>query len=260
MGNKTVAIVGTNLDAMVAAHACVVQQHSLAVFGPPFAEHPDRHWTGVPIPSFHSTNDPDGKLITELQGDFERFRQKAYGEYHPHHNMWGLKTDFPYSIWRTGRFWEHYRRALSTQGILPLSTLLKDFDLVVVADHPQMMCSSSHQFVGRSVWVADLFMGTPSTQVWKRVFDGTPDHSWFESSEVFGIPKTFYGGTIKPPIPGVRLEAIPLYSTCTCGGDRVLRVGRGRWSTPELSLSTLYANVAMAIGSGRVPSDQPSNK
>lgn len=257
MIDNGVAIVGTNLDGMVAAMACIQAGRPFAVFGSPWSEGPDRSWLEAPIPGIHPVGQNDGFLVSRRDGVRPAFVAKAYQGHDHGPTIWDIiKDEFPQAIWRSQAVWD-MGIGIPVQGIQPLAALMKEFGLVIVADHPQMMCQTNHQFLATSAWLCDLPMTRVSDENQRRELDGTRDRSWFLTSDIFGVHETWFAGENKPPYPGARRETIPLYTTCECGGDRVLRVGtQGAWSN-SIQVAPTFESVSHWLGQNQQP-DAPT--
>jgi hypothetical protein len=252
---KPIAILGVGPAGLMAAHACALKGKMVALFsrgdmdtGPIKSKLGGAQFLHMPIPGVNDQDKPDAEVRYILSGTTETYRQKVYGNdpnipfvsmEHVIHDAlqpaWNLQATYD-------RLWEMLvaTTQVNVEHIGPVwldKALENDWFETILSTIPApALCRSSvgmnshaHHFISQKVSIVGecILNNLPEDHI---VYDGTPDHSWYRCSRLFGVGGTEWSG-IKPPYANVVQVAKPIRTNCNCYKGKVLRLGRqGTWT------------------------------
>ena len=207
----------------------------------------------MPIPGINDVDKPDTEVRYILCGTTEGYRRKVYGDDPaiPFVSMENVKHDQLQRAWNLQATYDSMWEALvddttvNVESIGPQwvdNALEKDWFEVILSTIPApALCRSAagldgqpHIFISQQVQIATtcILPNLPDNHV---VYDGTPDHSWYRTSRLFGVGGTEWSG-ITPPYGNLIKANKPLRTNCTCYKGKVVRLGRnGTWTKGVLT-------------------------
>lgn len=244
---RPVAVLGTSLESLLAAHAVAVHERPVALFGRAITGEIGQWcgWSPWPIPfTIHHIDKPNGRVDFVDHGSEDVYRQKS-----------GIGDDDQLRAWQStaaldvgwdltdlylwlqeqfaGKVNEMIVNVRSVQELVDSG----DFSLCISGVQAVSLCrthagvdeeSAMCRFSQHQVKSAPVTMhnGEHPHQI---IRDGTRDHSWFRTISAFGHKRTDWPPDLSPPIPEITTRTIPTRTNCRCFSD-IVRVGQyGMW-------------------------------
>lgn len=246
---KPIAVLGSGPSGLLAAFAVFLSGRKIVIISNGGqSQIGGAQYLHRSIP-FVTSEEPDAELTYRVVGDSYNYAKKAYGpslvEKPPFLSFDHVQDGLTVPAWNLRgtylRLWGLMQSHI-VYGRVSNSSLmedLKDFDLVISSIPRRHICSKpdAHSFVRRGILIypeCPLNDKSDNT-IW---YDGTPDHSWYRASRIFGTGSMEWGEGVKPPFPSLVRVAKPVSTTCDCWDDseKVILVGRyGKWKKGELT-------------------------
>lgn len=258
------AILGCDLSALLAAHACVHAGWSFHIFaeGEPTLPHATQ-------PIFRAVPGIDialKRVSVKSEGTEDGYRQKVYG---PEFNgPLGFGSGDAHvadarAVYRW--LWEKYaantyNNVLSASNYDMFTEDLSEYHQAVFSALPiGHLCNAGHRFDTRQYW--SVFdspeRGTRSpVRVADNtiVNDGTDFVGWYRAANVFGqcsVEWPAHKGSARPPIPGVHKSSRAIGTNCDCYPN-VIRIGDlGNWQDRLLADDVYWTVTEVLIALGQ---------
>lgn len=239
---KPIAVLGAGPAGLLAAHAVGLAGQPIVIFsvggksrlgGAQFL-HSD-------IPEL-TPKEPDAVVTYVVKGSHFVYQQKAYGSgaqpsFVSFSNVkdgqqqpaWNLQKMYD-ELWR--RFEPNINEVVVDAEWIQENH--KEFALVISSVPRPSLCSNEqHRWTRQEIIIDPRPIGLPDMTVY---YDGTSDHSWYRSSNLWGCGGREWGTRAAMQLPydqeGFVSASKPLDTNCNCLGDinNLVRIGRyGRW-------------------------------
>lgn len=239
---KPIAILGCGPSGLLAAWACTLAEKTFAIFS-----HPVKSGLGgaqyLHKPIDGLTDPETAHIVTyRMIGDPQSYFYKAYGMELHHFNADWWKDENQEPAWNLiyyyDTLWECFERYINQAEITHswLESIVGDFDLIINTIPLGSICAplAPHFFNKAPIRIKTeaINPNIPDNEIW---YDGTPDHSWYRQSNVFGHGNTEWGPTAPKVLPqtGLINGSKPIGTNCDCW-PQIVKVGRyGRWAKSE---------------------------
>jgi hypothetical protein len=240
-----VAILGCGPSALIAANHCDYQGVPFVIFS---RKQKSRlggaQYSHVAILPFHDS-EPEALLTYEVLGSEDGYRKKVYGDAPvPFVSVEGREHGERVAAWSLrelyDKLWEKFESRIVDIDIDPrlAGSLQHSFlDLVVSSVPLPAICAQpeAHWFKSQTVLIFNeaLDEGLPDNTI---RYDGTPEHSYYRMSRIFGVGSTEWSGlSATPPLPTLKTVRKPILTNCDCHPN-IFRIGRfGTWTKGELT-------------------------
>jgi hypothetical protein len=257
-----VAVLGCGPAGLMAAHACRMYGVPYVIFSrkqkSPLG---GAQFSHIPILGLCDSDLPEAMLKYQVDGDAEVYQQKVYGSrVVPFVSIDNVKDGQTVPAWNLrdmyDQLWNSHEGQIIDLAITPDFMDKFDhsiFDLVLNSIHANSICRGTvdpltgHWFRHQPVSIhnAALIENIEDNTI---IYDGTPDHSWYRMSKIFGVGSTEWGGDAPlPPVNGVKTVRKPIATNCDCYPD-VVRIGRfGTWTKGVLTFHA-YGKTLECLG------------
>lgn len=243
-----VAILGCGPAALLAAHACQINQCHFAIFskkrksqlfGSQYLHEPISGVTRLPE-----------RVSYTLNGTPEEYRRKVYGDnwdgavspedLEEDHWAWDIRDAYE-------NLWSRYSNRIVPAVFKNYALTIRDYrlnsyDLVISTVPRNIWRQTGDQFVSTKIWAIgdapELGVTVPFhlAQDNTIICDGTKDVGWYRLSKVFGHSTIEWPGGAKPPVSDVTQVIKPLECKAASQPDNWLFVGRyGKWEKGVLT-------------------------
>lgn len=268
---KPVAVLGVGPAGLMAAHAVALSGRPVSLFGKPG---PDgkilrsrlggAQFLHDPLPLIND-DDPDVEIMYRVSGNAEIYKHKVYGSTRvPFVSFSGVHDGKVQPAWNLqatyDRLWEQLSAdSANVASIDPawlhhvleenwFSHILSTIPLPAICETQQSIVEKplyqTHLFVAHEVRIAAEAMAVYENTV---TYDGTMDHSWYRTSNLFGVGGTEYGAsTPAPPVETFPVRK-PIATNCNCFSE-VVKLGRyGTWTKGVLTHHAFF-EAAKVVG------------
>lgn len=258
---KPVAILGVGPAGLMAAQAVALSGRPVALFGQPNSDGTaikrsvlgGAQFLHQPIPGINDEDEPDAVIRFHLAGGVGVYRKKIYGDANvPFVSMEFLHEGLEQPAWNLKATYDKLWELLGVDSIGNVQVINSEwlddamrggwFDFVISTIPAPALCRipqaedaafrPPHLFVGQEIQITnESMMGHDNT----IYYDGTIEHSWYRTSNLFGHGSTEYGAHVRTPMETFRVTK-PIRTNCDCYGDSILRAGRyGTWTKGVLT-------------------------
>lgn len=250
---KPIAILGCGPAGLMAAHAVGLAGHPIAIFSKPEKSRlGGAQFLHRPIYMVNDEEVPDAEITYKLRGDAAGYERKVYPEGNVPFVSFSSVTDGQVQpAWNLQRtydlLWENLGGSVNEADISAkwMEENHDEFALILSTVPLPSICRSRagltpaeplHRFDVQRITIHPECLETiPANTV---VYDGTPDRTWYRSSNLFGVGGTEWtAGARTPPLPASSFfhDNKPIATNCDCWPD-VVRLGRrGTWTKGVLT-------------------------
>lgn len=183
-----------------------------------------------PIPGLTSI-EPDGQVNYIKHGTRDGYAEKVYGSRQAPCS-WDNFATGKVNAWKMeavyDKLWQAYYPVIQEEIIEPsmVPILLDENDMVISTIPKPQLCEHGHEFLHKSIWIADYNSLPFDVNENVVLYNGDPLDHWYRASRLWGHEAT--ESTV--PMAGARPGIKPISTTCTCFSDKVVFAGRfGKW-------------------------------
>lgn len=249
---KPVAVLGCGPAGLLAAHAIALRGKPVAIFSKPQKSRlGGAQFLHMAIPGL-TDNEPEAIIKYKVEGDAATYRKKVYGSDNtvPFVSFTEVKDGQEQEAWSLlgayDRLWDIFGESVNDVDINPqwlqssldrgdFSNIISTVPLVHLCKARAGLINEIHRFSVQTISVlTEPYHAIDDMTIW---YDGTEDHSWYRSSNLFGHHGTEWSNLgRKPDMDGLVTDSKPIATTCDCWRQDVMMLGRrGSWAKGQLT-------------------------